>query len=117
MSKESAYAAPVVILGFAAAGGRLREARIRIGLIAGVALCAAMVAYRWSLFHGPVWLDISIAATGQAAGASPSIWATALKALFVRVWANLLFPVNWDASAKSAILAVALLAGAGALLY
>ena len=34
-----------------------------------------------------------------------------------RVWANLLFPVDWDASAKSAILAVALLIGSSAIVY
>jgi hypothetical protein len=114
MSKESAYAAPAVIFGFAAAGNRLREPRIRLGLIASAAICAAMFAYRWSLFHGPG--GYVNPATGQ-----PQVFSfhlgSALKALFLRVWANLLFPVNWDASAKSAILAAALAAGAGAMLY
>jgi hypothetical protein len=114
MSKESAYAAPAVIFGFAAAGDRLREARVRLALIASVAICAAMFAYRWSLFHGPG--GYVNPATGQ-----PQVFSfhlgSALKALFLRVWANLLFPVNWDASAKSPVLAVALAAGAGAILY
>lgn len=114
LSKESAYAAPAVIFGFAAAGYRLRESRIRLALIASVAVCALMFAYRWSLFHGPG--GYTNPATGQ-----PQVFSfhlgSALKALFLRVWANLLFPVNWDAAAKSAILALALAAGAGMILY
>jgi hypothetical protein len=114
LCKESAYAAPAVIFGFAAAGNRLRDSRIRLGLIASIAICAAMLAYRWSLFHGPGgYID---AATGQPQVLSFHLGAT-LKALLLRVWANLLFPVNWDASAKSAILAAALLIGSGAILY
>jgi hypothetical protein len=114
LCKESAYAAPAVIFGFAAAGNRLRDSRIRLGLIASIAICAAMFAYRWSLFHGPGgYID---AATGQPQVLSFHLGAT-LKALFLRVWANLLFPVNWDASAKSAALAAALLTGSGAVLY
>jgi hypothetical protein len=114
LCKESAYAAPAVIFGFAAAGNRLRDARIRLGLIASIAICAVMFAYRWSLFHGPGgYID---AATGQPQVLSFHLGAT-LKALFLRVWTNLLFPVNWDASAKSATLAAALLIGSGALLY
>jgi hypothetical protein len=114
LCKESAYAAPAVIFGFAAAGNRLRDSRIRLGLIASIAICAVMFAYRWSLFHGPGgYID---AATGQPQVLSFHLGAT-LKALFLRVWANLLFPVNWDASARSATLAAALLIGSGALLY
>jgi len=114
LCKESAYAAPAVIFGFAAAGNRLRDSRVRLGLIASIAISALMFAYRWSLFHGPGgYID---AATGQPQVLSFHLGAT-LKALFLRVWANLLFPVNWDASAKSATLAAALLFGSGALLY
>jgi hypothetical protein len=114
LSKESAYAAPAVIFGFAAAGNRLRDSRIRLGLIASIAICAAMFAYRWILFHGPGgYID---PATGQPQVLSFHLGAT-LKALFLRVWTNLLFPVNWDASARSAILAAALLIGSGAILY
>jgi hypothetical protein len=114
LCKESAYAAPAVIFGFAAAGNRLRDARVRLGLIASVAICAVMFAYRWSLFHGPGgYID---PATGQPQVLSFHLGA-ALKALFLRVWANLLFPVNWDASASSVTLAAALLIGSGAVLY
>jgi hypothetical protein len=114
LCKESAYAAPAVILGFAAAANRLHDSRIRLGLIASIAICAGMFAYRWSLFHGPGgYID---AATGQPQVLSFHLGAT-LKALFLRVWANLLFPVNWDASAKSATLAAALMTGSGAVIY
>jgi len=114
LSKESAYAAPAVIFGFAAAGNRLRESRVRLALIASIAICGAMFAYRWTLFHGPG--GYINPATGQPQVLSFHL-GSALKALFLRVWANLLFPVNWDASGKSPILAVALAAGAGAILY
>jgi hypothetical protein len=114
LCKESAYAAPAVVFGFAAAGDRLRDSRIRLGVILSIAICAAMFAYRWSLFHGPGgYID---ATTGQPQVLSFHLGAT-LKALFLRVWANLLFPVNWDASAKSVTLAAALLIGSGAVLY
>ena len=73
-----------------------------------------MFAYRWSLFHGPGgYID---PATGQPQVLSFHLGAT-LKALLLRVWANLLFPINWDASAKSATLAAAVLIGSGAVLY
>lgn len=114
LSKESAYAAPAVIFCFAAAADRLRESRIRLALAASVAICAAMFAYRWSLFHGPG--GYINPATGQAQVLSFHL-STALKALFLRVWANLLFPVNWDASPHSALLAAALLAGSCAIVY
>jgi hypothetical protein len=114
LCKESAYAAPAVVFGFAAAADRLRDSRIRFGLISSIAICAVMFAYRWSLFHGPGgYID---AATGQPQVLSFHLGA-ALKALFLRVWANLLFPVNWDASARSATLAAALLVGSGVILY
>lgn len=114
LSKESAYAAPAVIFCFAAAANRLREPRIRLGLIASIAICAAMFAYRWSLFHGPG--GYINPATGQAQVLSFHL-GTALKALFLRVWANLFFPVDWDASPHSALLAAALLIGSAAIVY
>lgn len=114
LSKESAYAAPAVIFGFAAAGNRLRESRVRLALAASVAICAVLFAYRWSLFHGPG--GYINPATGKAQVLSFHL-GTALKALFLRVWANLLFPVNWDASAHSPVLALAVLLGSAALVY
>jgi hypothetical protein len=114
LSKESAYAAPAVILCFAAAADRLRESRIRVALAASMAICAAMFAYRWSLFHGPG--GYINPATGQAQVLSFHL-VTTLKALLLRIWANLLFPVNWDASPRSAVLAAALLAGSCAIVY
>jgi hypothetical protein len=114
LSKESAYAAPAVIFCFAAAADRLRESRIRLALAGSIAICAALIAYRWSLFHGPG--GYINPATGQAQVLSFHL-GTALKALFLRIWANLLFPVNWDASRHSAVLGAALLAGSFAIVY
>ena len=115
LSKESAYAAPAVIFGFAAAAGRLRESRIRAALIGSMGICTGVCSHTAGvMFHGPGGYVNPV--TGQ-----PQVFSfhlgSALKALFLRVWANLLFPINWDASAKSAILAVALAGGAGLALY
>jgi hypothetical protein len=114
LSKESAYAAPAVIFCFAAAGNRLREPRIRLALAASIAICAAMFGYRWRLFHGPG--GYINPATGQAQVLSFHL-VTTLKAVLLRIWANLLFPVDWDASPHSALLAAALLAGSCAIVY
>ena len=92
LSKESAYAAPAIMLGFAAAAGRVRKSRTPILAAAGV--YAAMFAWRWSMFHGPGgYIDPS---TGQAQILSFHL-GSALKAVLLRVWALMLFPVNWDA--------------------
>lgn len=112
LSKESAYAAPAVILGFAAAGGRVRESRTAI--FATGAICIAMLAWRWILFHGPGgYIDPS---TGQAQILSFHL-GSALKAVLLRIWALMLFPINWDAFARSAPLAIAILASAGAIVF
>jgi hypothetical protein len=110
LCKESAYAAPAVMLGFAAAGGRLRETRAAITL--GALVCAALLIWRWTLFHGPGgYID---PATGQAQILSFHL-GSALKGLLLRVWALLLFPVNWESFARSAAVAIAIAAGAAAL--
>ena len=110
LSKESAYAAPAVMLGFASAVGRVRESRRPI--LAAAAVCAAMFAWRWTMFHGPGgYID---PATGQAQ-ILLFHFGSALKAVLLRVWALMLFPVNWDAFTRSIPLAVAILAGVTAL--
>jgi hypothetical protein len=110
LSKESSYAAPALMLGLAAAAGRLRE--LRVAIVAAAAICAAMFIWRWTLFHGPGgYIDPS---TGQAQVLSFHL-GSALKALLLRVWALMLFPVNWDAFSRSLPLAAAILAGAVAL--
>jgi hypothetical protein len=112
LSKESAYAAPAIMLGFAAAAGRVRESRTPV--IAAAAVCAAMFAWRWTLFHGPGgYIDPS---TGQAQVLSFHL-GSALKALLLRVWALMLFPVNWDGFTRSIPSAAAILAGAAALIF
>ena len=112
LSKESAYAAPAVMLGFAAAAGRVRESRTPI--LAAAAVCVAMFAWRWTMFHGPGgYIDPS---TGQAQILSFHL-GSALKAVLLRVWALMLFPVNWDAFTRSMPLAVAILAGVAALVF
>lgn len=112
LSKESAYAAPAVMLGFAAAAGRVRESRTPI--LAAAAVCAAMFAWRWTMFHGPGgYIDPS---TGQAQILSFHL-GSALKAVLLRVWALMLFPLNWDAFTRSIPLAVAILAGVAALVF
>lgn len=112
LSKESAYAAPAIILGFAAAAGRVRK--LRTPILATAAICAAMLAWRWTMFHGPGgYID---PATQQAQILSFHL-GSALKALLLRVWALMLFPVNWDAFIRSLPLAGAILASAGALLF
>jgi hypothetical protein len=104
LSKESAYAAPLVILGFAAAGGKLREARNAIFAVTGV--CLALFIYRWTLFHGPGgYID---PATGQAQVLSFHL-GSALKGLLLRVWALMLVPLNWDSFARSWMADAALL--------
>lgn len=112
LSKESAYAAPAVMLGFAWAGGRVRESRMPI--LAAATVCAAMFAWRWTMFHGPGgYIDPS---TGHAQILSFHL-GSALKAVLLRVWALMLFPVNWDAFIRSLPLAVAILAGMAALVF
>jgi hypothetical protein len=112
LSKESAYAAPAIMLGFAAAAGRIRE--LHRAILAAAAICAALFAWRWTMFHGPGgYIDPS---TGQAQILSFHL-GSALKALLLRVWTLMLFPVNWDAFTRSLPLAVAILAGAAALVF
>jgi hypothetical protein len=90
--KESAYAMPLIAFCI------LWPARpFRNFLIGACAICAAMFAWRWHLFHGPGgYID--------PATAQPAILSlhplTAAKGLFLRIWDILLVPVNWDAPAS-----------------
>ncbi|MDQ6700932.1 MAG: hypothetical protein M3Z36_12200, partial [Acidobacteriota bacterium] len=111
-SKESAYVFPVLMFGLALASGRL--SRRVIGFI-GVAFleCGILFAYRWSLFHGPGgYVD---PATGRPQILSLHAIPT-LKALLIRIWAILLFPIDWD-MATGPVLAAAVLSGCAVLLY
>jgi uncharacterized membrane protein len=77
LSKESAYAFPLLLLLF---GWR----RVRV-LVPYFAVAAGLVIFRWTLFHG----------IGGYSGGGVSVLA-ALKALLLRLWAVLFFPVNWS---------------------
>ena len=110
-SKESAYATPLLMLTFAAAADRLR--RCRAAIAGSAAVCAAMLVWRWMMFHGPGgYID---PATGRAQVLSFHL-GSALKGLLLRVWALMAFPVNWDAFTSSAVLAVAIVLVGAALL-
>jgi len=113
LCKESAYAIPVIVFCLAAAAGRLHDRRVRLFLAGSVVVCAALFAWRWSLFHGPGgYLDPS---TGRPAILSLHLLST-LKALCLRLWTILLFPLNWTEPTGGWV-AAALLLGCGAVLF
>ena len=90
LSKESAYAVPLAMLVYAAVRPSSWSRRIRY-LAPFFLLAAVLFAYRWALQGGiggylgpggrPQMLSLSLAAIG--------------KALALRLWAVLFFPVNW----------------------
>jgi len=91
--KESAYAMPLIAFWILRSRGPVRN--LRNFLIGSCAVCGALFAWRWRLFHGPGgYID---RATGQPAILSLHPLAAA-KAVFLRMWAILLTPVDWDAS-------------------
>lgn len=86
--KESAYAIPLIA--FAIVPTRPN----RSFLIGTCGVCAALLAWRWHLFNGPGgYVD---PATGHPAILSLHLL-TVAKAVFLRIWAVLLVPVDWDA--------------------
>jgi hypothetical protein len=90
--KESAYAMPLIAFFI------LWPAReFRKPLLGACAICAALFAWRWHLFHGPGgYVDPT---TKQPAILSLHPL-TAAKGVFLRIWDILLVPVNWDAPAS-----------------
>lgn len=112
LCKESAYAAPVIVCGLAAATRRLRDRAVQFFLGGSAIVCVAMFSWRWFLFHGPGgYVD---PATGRPAILSLHVLST-LKALCLRLWTILLFPINWT-EPTGAWMAAALLLGCGAAL-
>ncbi len=112
LCKESAYATPVIVFCLALAAGRLGDRVVRLFLVISVPLCVVMFAWRWSLFHGPGgYLDPQ---TGRPAILSLHFIST-LKALCLRTWTILLFPLNWT-SPTGLWVAIALLLGCAAVL-
>lgn len=112
-NKESAYATPLLLLGFAWATGLLRDPVVKRSVICAIVVCAALFSYRWILFSGPGGYANPV--TGEPAILSLNLLSTA-KALFLRIWAILLFPLNWDAG-DGWDLAVAIGSSAAALLW
>jgi len=90
--KESAYALPLIAF-FVLWPAR----QFRRYLLGAVAVCAALFAWRWHLFHGPGgYLDPT---TKQPAILSLHLL-TAAKGVLLRIWDILLVPLNWDAPAS-----------------
>jgi hypothetical protein len=92
LSKESAYAAPVIVVGLMCFVGRSHS--LRNLALGSATVCAGMFAYRWWLFKGPGGYISH--ATGRPEILSLHV-VTVLKALVLRIWVLLLFPNNWDA--------------------
>lgn len=95
--KESAYAAPLIFAALAMAiraVDRPAASRLFRAAAGSGAVCALLLVWRWTIFHGPGgYVDPG---TGR-----PAILAlhplSALKALFIRVPAILMVPVNFEA--------------------
>lgn len=108
--KESAYAYPLLLLALAVAADRLRRPVL---VFAGLAfiVCGALVLHRWMLLNGPGgYIDSQ---TGRPLILSLHFLSTA-KALFLRIWVILFFPINWHAR-MSAVTAAGIWLGSIAL--
>jgi hypothetical protein len=108
LTKESAFAFPFLAALLMATGRGLRH---RMPLLLGVlAISAAVFVYRWTLFGG-------IGGYPGPSGRPELLGVTPISAVkaFLRLWAVLFFPVNWDIS-TGGLLAAAVLVYAGALI-
>jgi hypothetical protein len=85
LSKESAYASPLIATLLVACFAPEAARRARATLAVFWILAAALFAYRWSLFHG---------IGGYGGFSLPAL----LKALTFRIWSVLFFPINWTIS-------------------
>jgi hypothetical protein len=109
LSKESAYAAPVLLLGFAIAADRFTEPPVRKGLLSMALVAVALFIYRWWLFGGPGgYVD---PATGRPMILGLRLLPT-LKALCIRLWSILFFPFNWRAPGTELLLPAVFLVSA-----
>jgi len=104
LTKESAFIFPLLVAGYALAKRRPLRSTIPY-----FALAAILFTYRWSLFGG-IGGYIN-PATGRPAALSLGFGST-LKAVAVRLWTSLYFPLNWssEASLPLALLALAYIA-------
>jgi hypothetical protein len=103
-SKESAFVFPLLVAGWA-----LQKRQPLRWTTPYFVLAAILFSYRWSLFGGiGGYID---RATGRPAAFSLGFGST-LKAVAVRLWTSLYFPLNWstDPSLPLALLAVAYMA-------
>ena len=107
LSKESAYAMPILLLAFALASGRVRQRPMLAALASTALLSAALFAYRLVLFRGPGGYVNAV--TGRPQILSLKFVPTA-KALLVRLWSILSLPLNWRAEKKELLLPAVLLA-------
>jgi hypothetical protein len=106
MTKESAFAFPLLA---ALLMARERDLRHRIRALFGVfAVSAAIFVYRWTLFGG-------IGGYPGPSGRPELLAVTPISVVkaFLRLWAVLFFPINWDVS-SGGLLAGAVLVYAGA---
>ena len=103
-SKEAAFIFPLLVVGYA-----LWKRQPLRWTIPYIALAAIQFAYRWSLFGG-IGGYIN-PATGRPAALSLGLGST-IKAVAVRLWTSLYFPLNWsnDPSLPLALLAVVYMA-------
>jgi len=104
LSKESAFIFPLLVAGWV-----LWKRQPLRWTIPYFALAAILFAYRWSLFGGiGGYVD---RATGRPAALSLGFGST-LKAVAVRLWTSLYFPINWstDPSLPLALLALTYMA-------
>ena len=104
LSKESAFIFPLLVMGYAVAKRQPLKSTVPYFLLATV-----LFAYRWSLFGGiGGYID---PATGRPTALSLGFGST-IKAVAVRLWTSLYFPLNWSTymSLPLALLGVAYIA-------
>jgi hypothetical protein len=92
LSKENAYAFPFLLV-FVVISKRSLQWRRIIDLIPFFIVALALFAYRWSLVGGVGGYRNAV--TGKPLALTIGVL-SALKALLLRIWAILFFPVNWS---------------------
>jgi hypothetical protein len=92
LSKESAFIFPLLVVGYA-----LTKRQPLKPAVWYFVLAAILFAYRWSLFGGIGGYNNP--ATGRPAALSLGFGST-LKAVAIRLWTSLYFPLNWSRDAS-----------------
>jgi Dolichyl-phosphate-mannose-protein mannosyltransferase len=101
VSKESAYAVPLAMLVYAAFRPGSWSRRIRT-LAPFFLLAAAMFAYRWTLQGG---IGGYLGPGGKPQALSPNLLSI-VKALALRLWAVLFFPINWSIGVRLSLISM-----------